>query len=72
MESFNVDNYIFLLNWYVSNLKWDMVDKLREIIRDMGLLFKRVYSWIEFYNKIYVFGIGDVFYLRFEKLYWEL
>lgn len=72
LEPLNADNYILLSNWYASNSKWDMVDKLRETIRDMGLLPKRAYSWIEFHNKIHVFGTGDVSHPRSEKLYWEL
>ncbi|XP_057548308.1 pentatricopeptide repeat-containing protein DOT4, chloroplastic-like [Amaranthus tricolor] len=72
MEPLNADNYIMLSNWYAGNAKWDTVCKLRETIRDMGLMPRRAYSWIEFHNKIHVFGTGDVCHPRSEKLYWEL
>ncbi|KNA14012.1 hypothetical protein SOVF_111330 [Spinacia oleracea] len=72
LEPLNADNYILLSNWYAVNAKWDWVDKLRETIRDMGLVPKKAYSWIEFHNKIHVFGTGDVSHPRSEKLYWDL
>lgn len=72
LEPLNADNYILLSNWYASNAKWDKVDNLKETIRDMGLLPKRAYSWIEFHNKIHVFGTGDVSHPRSEYLYWKL
>ncbi|XP_021763296.1 pentatricopeptide repeat-containing protein DOT4, chloroplastic-like [Chenopodium quinoa] len=72
LEPLNADNYVLLSNWYASYSKWDSVNKMRETIRDMGLVPKRAYSWIEFCNKIHVFGTGDVSHPRSEKLYWEL
>ncbi|KAL2900271.1 Pentatricopeptide repeat-containing protein DOT4 chloroplastic [Bienertia sinuspersici] len=72
LEPLNADNYVLMSNWYASNSKWDRVDKVRETIRDMGLVPKRAYSWIELHNKIHVFGTGDVSHPRSEKVYWEL
>lgn len=72
LEPLNAENYVLLSNWYAHNAKWDMVDKLRETIRDMGLKPKKAYSWIEFQNKIHVFGTGDVSHPRSKKIYWEL
>lgn len=72
LEPLNPDNYILLENWYAANAKWDWVDKVKGTIRDMGLVPKRAYSWIELRNKIHVFGTGDVSHPRSEKLYWEL
>lgn len=72
LQTLNADNYVLLSNWYTSSDKWDIVNKLRETIRDMGLKPRKAYSWIEFRNKIHVFGTGDVSHPRSEKIYWEL
>lgn len=59
LEPLKTENYIMLSNWYAHHKKWDMVDKLRETIQDMGLTPKRAYSWIELRNKVHVFRTGD-------------
>ncbi|KAL4283758.1 hypothetical protein GQ457_16G027440 [Hibiscus cannabinus] len=72
LEPLNAENYVLLSNWYAENAKQDMVDKLKTTIKDMGLKPKSAYSWIEFRNKVHVFGTGDVSHPRSEKIYWEL
>ncbi|KAK9715935.1 hypothetical protein RND81_06G199700 [Saponaria officinalis] len=72
LEPFNADNYVLLSNWYASNGKWDMARKSKEMITDLGLVSKRAYSWIEFRNKIHVFGTGDTSHPISKKLYREL
>ncbi|XP_038905219.1 pentatricopeptide repeat-containing protein DOT4, chloroplastic-like isoform X2 [Benincasa hispida] len=72
LEPLNAENYILLSNWYACNKKWDMVEKLRETMRDMGLRPKKAYSWMEFCNKIHVFGTGDVSHPRSRNIYWNL
>jgi len=72
LEPLNAENYILLSNWYAGFAKWDIVDKLRETIGDLGLTPKKAYSWIEFRKKIHVFGTGDVSHPRSERVYWEL
>ncbi|XP_039067746.1 putative pentatricopeptide repeat-containing protein At3g23330 [Hibiscus syriacus] len=72
LEPLNAENYVLLSNLYAENAKWDLVDKLKTTIKDMGLKPKSAYSWIEFRNKVHVFGTGDVSHPRSEKIYWEL
>lgn len=72
LESLNAENYLLLSNWYADNGKWDMVKKLYGTIIDLGLKSKKAYSWMEFRNKIHVFGTGDVSHPRSERIYWEL
>ncbi|GMI96144.1 mitochondrial editing factor 22 [Hibiscus trionum] len=72
LEPLNAENYVLLSNWYAENAKWDMVEKLKATIKDMGLKPKSAYSWIEFRNKVHVFGTGDVSHPRSEIIYWEL
>ncbi|XP_059656510.1 pentatricopeptide repeat-containing protein DOT4, chloroplastic-like [Cornus florida] len=72
LEPLNADNYVLLSNWYAHNAKWDMVNGVRETIRDMGLKPKKAYSWIELRNKIHVFETGDVSHPRSGRIYCEL
>ncbi|KAL8096742.1 pentatricopeptide repeat-containing protein DOT4, chloroplastic-like [Apium graveolens] len=72
LEPLNADNYVLLSNLYACAGKPDMVEELKETIRDMALTPKKAYSWIEFRNKVHVFGTGDVTHPRSEKIYWEL
>ncbi|KAF5194836.1 Pentatricopeptide repeat-containing protein [Thalictrum thalictroides] len=72
LEPLNPDNYVLLSNLYAVSAQWDIVQSFREMIRDMGLIPKRAYSWIEVRNKVHVFEAGDVSHPRSEKLYHEL
>ncbi|KAB1201698.1 hypothetical protein CJ030_MR7G000347 [Morella rubra] len=72
LEPLNAENYVLLSNWYAYRARWDMVDKLRETVRDMGLKPRKAYSWIEFRNKVHVFGTGDVSHPRSKRISSEL
>lgn len=72
LEPLNADNYVLLANWYANSERWVMVDQLRQTVRDMGLNPKKAYSWIEYRNKVHVFGTGDVSHPRSERIYGEL
>jgi len=72
LEPLDAENYVLLSNWYSDNGKWDLVDKLRETIMSMGSKPKKAYSWIEFQNKVHVFGTGDISHPRSERIYTEL
>ncbi|XP_057970085.1 pentatricopeptide repeat-containing protein DOT4, chloroplastic-like [Malania oleifera] len=72
LEPLNAENYVSLSNWYAESGRLDMVDKVRRMIRDMGLNPKKGCSWIELKNKVHVFGTGDLSHPRSERIYWEL
>ncbi|KAK3014854.1 hypothetical protein RJ639_007955 [Escallonia herrerae] len=72
LEPLNADNFVLLSNWYAHMENWDMVEKSRETIEDMGLRPKKACSCIEFKNKVHVYGTGDVSHPRSERIYWEL
>lgn len=72
LEPLNAGNYVLMLNINAANQKWDVVEGLRETIRDMGLKPKKAYSWIEVRSKVHVFGVGDVLHPRTQRIYWEL
>ncbi|KAF8408518.1 hypothetical protein HHK36_007674 [Tetracentron sinense] len=72
LEPLNAENYVLLSNLYAASAKWDMVNRVRATIQDMGLRPKRAHSWIEIRNKVHAFGVGDVSHPRSERIYWEL
>ncbi|KAF5726611.1 pentatricopeptide repeat-containing protein DOT4 chloroplastic-like [Tripterygium wilfordii] len=72
LEPLNAENYVLLSNWNAENASWDMADEWKKTIRDMGLNPKKAHSWIEFRNKVHVFGTGDLSHPRSEKIYSEL
>ncbi|KAL5724526.1 hypothetical protein ACHQM5_007774 [Ranunculus cassubicifolius] len=72
LEPLNPDNYVLLSNLYATYGQWDKVESVVGMIRDMGLVPKRAYSWIEVRNKVHVFEAGDVSHPRSQKIYHEL
>ncbi|KAJ6388313.1 hypothetical protein OIU77_026815 [Salix suchowensis] len=70
LEPRDAENYVLLSKWHSDNEKWDLADKLRETI--MGTKPKKAYSWIEFQNKVHVFGTGDISHPRSEGIFTEL
>ncbi|KAJ4973686.1 hypothetical protein NE237_006860 [Protea cynaroides] len=72
LEPLNAENYVVLSNFYAASARLDMVNRLREVIRDMGLKPMKAYSWIEVRNKFHVFGVGDVSHPRSGSIYDEL
>uniref|UniRef100_A0A7N0TXL2 DYW domain-containing protein n=1 Tax=Kalanchoe fedtschenkoi TaxID=63787 RepID=A0A7N0TXL2_KALFE len=69
LEPLNPDNYMLLSNWYACNFKDEMVEQVRETIRDMGLRTKRAHSWIVLRNKVHVFETGDIYHPKSEIIY---
>ncbi|KAL3503818.1 hypothetical protein ACH5RR_033659 [Cinchona calisaya] len=69
LEPLNAENYVLLSNWYACHEEWDMMNKVRETIRDMDLKPRKAYSWIELKNKVHVFSTGDVSHPRSGSLY---
>ncbi|KAK6152123.1 hypothetical protein DH2020_014758 [Rehmannia glutinosa] len=59
LEPKNPGNYILLSNIYASKGKWKEVDKVRDIMRDMGLRKNPGCSWIEVKNKVHMLLAGD-------------
>ncbi|XP_043694726.1 pentatricopeptide repeat-containing protein At3g12770-like [Telopea speciosissima] len=72
LEPLNAENYVVLSNFYAASTKMDMLIRLKEVIRDMGLKPRKAYSWIEVQNKFHVFGVGDVSHPRSVRIYEEL
>ncbi|XP_047322913.1 putative pentatricopeptide repeat-containing protein At3g23330 [Impatiens glandulifera] len=71
-EPLNAENYVLLQNWYAQNRNWDKMERTRETMNDMGLKPKKGYSWIEYRNKVHVFGTEDLSHPQSDRIYQEL
>ena len=59
LEPSNPGNYILLSNIYASEGKWIEVDKVRNMMKSLGLRKNPGCSWIELKNKVHMLLAGD-------------
>ncbi|AQK85130.1 pentatricopeptide repeat-containing protein At1g20230 [Zea mays] len=59
LEPENAGNYVLLSNIYASKKMWDRVNRVREMMKDVGLKKEKGCSWIEIKNKVHMLLAGD-------------
>ncbi|KAK4359848.1 hypothetical protein RND71_022077 [Anisodus tanguticus] len=59
LEPKNPGNYILLSNIYASNNRWNEVDRVRDMMKHVGLSKNPGCSWIEIKNKVHMLLAGD-------------
>ncbi|XP_010920084.1 pentatricopeptide repeat-containing protein At1g20230 [Elaeis guineensis] len=59
LEPGNAGNYVLLSNIYAAKGMWDGVDKVRDIMKSMGVRKNPGCSWIEIKNKVHMMLAGD-------------
>ena len=59
LEPQNAGNYVLLSNIYASKKMWEGVNRVREMMRDVGLKKEKGCSWIEIKNKVHMLLAGD-------------
>ncbi|XP_042485748.1 pentatricopeptide repeat-containing protein At1g20230-like [Macadamia integrifolia] len=59
LEPSNPGNYVLLSNIYAANGMWREVDRVREMMKRMGLRKNPGCSWIEVKNKVHTLLAGD-------------
>nr|GMD82833.1 pentatricopeptide repeat-containing protein At1g20230 [Ipomoea batatas] len=59
LEPTSPGNYILLSNIYASNRRWNEVDRIRDMMKNMGLRKNPGCSWIELKNKVHMLLAGD-------------
>ncbi|KAL5562615.1 hypothetical protein UlMin_032362 [Ulmus minor] len=59
LEPRNPGNYVILSNIYASKGLWSEVDKVRDMMNQMGLRKNPGCSWIEVKNKVHMLFAGD-------------
>jgi pentatricopeptide repeat protein len=59
LEPDNAGNYVLLSNIYASKKMWGGVNRVREMMKDMGLKKEKGCSWIEIKNKVHMLLAGD-------------
>jgi pentatricopeptide repeat protein len=68
LEPRNPGNYILLSNIYASEGKWIEVDKVRDMMKGMGLRKNPGCSWIELKNKVHMLLAGDKSHPQIEQI----
>ncbi|CAN6351263.1 unnamed protein product [Urochloa humidicola] len=59
LEPDSAGNYVLLSNIYASKKMWGGVNRIREMMKDMGLKKEMGCSWIEIKNKVHMLLAGD-------------
>lgn len=59
LEPENAGNYVLLSNIYASKKMWDGVNKVRDVMKNVGLKKDKGCSWIEIKNKVHMLLAGD-------------
>uniref|UniRef100_I1PUZ8 DYW domain-containing protein n=2 Tax=Oryza glaberrima TaxID=4538 RepID=I1PUZ8_ORYGL len=59
LEPENAGNYVLLSNIYASKKMWDGVNRLRDMMKTVGLKKEKGCSWIEIKNKVHMLLAGD-------------
>ncbi|KAL6630911.1 hypothetical protein ACP70R_028251 [Stipagrostis hirtigluma subsp. patula] len=59
LEPENAGNYVLLSNIYASKKLWDGVNRVREMMKDVGMKKEKGCSWIEIKNKVHMLLAGD-------------
>ncbi|KAJ4961662.1 hypothetical protein NE237_021572 [Protea cynaroides] len=69
LEPFNDGNYVLMSNIYAAKLRWDNVAKVRNIMKDRGILKTPGCSSIEMDNTIHQFMAGDCRHPHSKEIY---
>ncbi|KAK9152590.1 hypothetical protein Sjap_000070 [Stephania japonica] len=69
LEPENIGNYVLLSNMYAEFGKWEEVDKLRGVVKSLGLKKKPGCSWTEINGRAHLFLGGDVLHQQAKEIY---
>lgn len=64
--------YVLLSNMYATNGKWNDVEKIRNMMKDKGVVKEPGCSWIEVKNKMHTFYVRDRSHPCTEQIYAKL
>ncbi|GJN14186.1 hypothetical protein PR202_gb00977 [Eleusine coracana subsp. coracana] len=59
LEPDNAGSYVLLSNIYASKKMWDGVNRVREMMKDVGLKKEKGCSWIQIKSKVHMLLAGD-------------
>eukprot|EP01018_Ginkgo_biloba_P034643 Gb_30709 [translate_table: standard] len=71
-ESKSAGHYVLLSNIYATAGRWDDVEKVRKMMKDMQVQKMPGRSWIEVNRKMYAFIVGDRTHPQTEQIYAKL
>eukprot|EP01018_Ginkgo_biloba_P034138 Gb_28038 [translate_table: standard] len=69
IEPENPGYYVLLSNIYAAAGRWDYVETMRAMMKDRGLKKPPGWSFIEVFNKVHAFSVGDRLHPQAEKIY---
>ncbi|KAI9107570.1 hypothetical protein K1719_021607 [Acacia pycnantha] len=64
----SVGYYILLCNLYADTGRWDKVARVREMMRQNGLIVDPGCSWVEIKGKVHAFLSGDYFHPQIDEI----
>ncbi|GAB4842036.1 Pentatricopeptide repeat-containing protein At1g15510, chloroplastic [Ancistrocladus abbreviatus] len=64
----NIGYYILLCNLYADNAKWDELARVRQTMKERGLIVDPGCSWIEIKGKVHAFLTGDDFHPQIKEI----
>lgn len=72
LEPENSGNYVLLSNIYASSGKWEDVERVRAVMKKVGLTKTTGWSWVEYRGKMHKFIVGDRSHEQSESIYRKL
>ncbi|KAJ8630766.1 hypothetical protein MRB53_024089 [Persea americana] len=69
LEPFDLATYVLLSNIYAEARKWDLRDKVRQMMKERGVKKDPGRSWIEIKNIVHAFFVGDLLHPLADKIY---
>ncbi|XXG73783.1 hypothetical protein AAC387_Pa07g2630 [Persea americana] len=69
LEPFDSATYVLLSNIYAVARKWDLRDKVRQMMKERGVKKEPGRSWIEIKNSVHAFFVGDRLHPLADKIY---
>ncbi|KAK9131622.1 hypothetical protein Scep_011150 [Stephania cephalantha] len=69
LEPENIGNYVLLSNMYAEVGKWEEVDKLRAVVKSLGIKKQPGCSWTEINGRAHLFLGGDVSHQQAKEIY---
>lgn len=69
LEPCDSATYVLLSNIYAVARKWDLRDKIRQMMKDRGVKKEPGRSWVEIKNSVHAFFVGDRLHPLADKIY---
>ncbi|XP_015888748.2 pentatricopeptide repeat-containing protein At4g01030, mitochondrial [Ziziphus jujuba] len=72
LEPYNSANYVMMLNLYAISNRWEDVERLKNLMRSVGVRIGHVWSWIQIGRRIHKFSAEGKPHPEAGEIYFEL